>query len=308
MSLNDFQQTNAVGPDALFLLPQATSRTYAPTGTPPKQVIIQNLALSRLPAAMRNMGWDTAAALMQRWFDSPAWQMPEAWKEDKTQPHPMSLTAAQCDEGIVKMDWAMKFERCREAVLVAQSRLTTVNGIQRLKDLLENAGWKGEGSLALGSRTMSAPQMDALSQVNFAKFGDAWDVLDDMYGALGFATLKVGVVGKVFSEVNPTTKQVRNFFRIEHLGFYIRDHYDFNGPQYLGTWTEDRVLTKAETAFTLTAHGQLILRLKNGPFAAVTNGDFREYRSQTGRGGDFVIYSDVLWKKVDQVIDLGIWA
>jgi hypothetical protein len=45
--------------------------------------------------------------------------------------------------------------------------------------------------------------------------------------------------------------------------------------------------------------------LKGGPFATVTNGDFREYRDNTTKGGDFIIYSDVLWRKVDVVIDLG---
>lgn len=308
MSLNDFQQANALGRDAFYLLPQAESKTYAPTGTPPKQVVIQRLALSRLPAAMRNMGWDTAAALMQRWFDSPAWQMPEGWKEKDTQPDPMSLSAAQCDETIVKMDWAMKFDRCRDAVAVAESRLTTANGVDRLKYLLKISGWTGSGPLTLGSNTMSALQMDVLSQVNFAPFGDTFDVLDDMYGALGKATVKVGVVGHAFSEENPDNKKIRHLFRVEYIGFYIRDHYDFNGLQYLGTWTDDRLLTKTETVLTMTAHGQVIIRLKDGPFAAVTNGDFREYRNRTGKGGDFVIYSDVLWKKTDQIIDLGTWT
>jgi hypothetical protein len=308
MSLNDFQRANALAHDAFYLLPQAESQTYAPTGTPPKQVVIERLPLTRLPAAMRSMGWDTAAALMQRWFDSPAWQMPEAWKKKETQPDPTSLPAARCDESIVKMDWAMKFGRCRDAVAVAESRLTTANGITQLKERLEKAGWRGEGVFALGNKAVSARQMDASSQVNVAPLGELWDVLDDMYGALGKATVKVGVVGHAYTEEDSINGHTRYLFRVKHLGFYIRDHYDFNGLQYLGTWTEDRVLTKAETVFTMTAHGQVIVRLKDGPFAAVTNGDFREYRDKKGKGGDFIIYSDVLWKNVDQIIDLGPWA
>ncbi|MEZ2876264.1 DUF6402 family protein [Pseudomonas lundensis] len=308
MSLNDFQRTNATGPQALYQLPQTSSRTYSPTHTPAKKVVVQSLALSRLPGAMRAMGWHTSAALMQRWFDSPAWAMPEAWKEDKTQPHPSSINPIQRDESIVKMEWAIGFERCRKAVEVAESRLATPNGVKRLTDLLTKAGWSGKGSQPLGHYPMSALQMDVISQVNFAVFGGTWDVLDDMYGALGNATLKVGVVGEAFTERNPATKQLRHLFHVERVGFYIRDHYDFNGLQYLGTWTEDRVLTKAETAFTLSLHGQLVLRLKEGPFAAVTNGDFRDYRDKTGKGGDFIIYSDVLWKKSGQVIDLGGWV
>ncbi len=201
----------------------------------------------------------------------------------------------------------MKFERCRNAVTVAESRVATPNAIKLLKSRLKHAGWKGKDRFALGSINMSALHMDGLSQVNVAPLGEVWDVLDDMYGALGKAIVKVGVVGHALSEQNPETKEVRNLFHVEYLGFYVRDHYDFNGLQYLGTWTEDRVLTRAETVLTMTAHGQVIIRLKDGPFAAVTNGDFREYRNKTGKGGDFIIYSDILWKKFDQIIDLGTW-
>ncbi|MGN2388023.1 DUF6402 family protein [Pseudomonas viridiflava] len=306
MSLNDFQRTNAVGPDTYFALPQGVSRTYAPLDTPPKQVIIENLALSRIPGAMRNMGWDTAAALMQRWFDSPGWEMPADWKKPETQPDPMSLSPEQCDEDIVKMEWAMQFERCRTAIAVAESRLTTPNALLRLKKLLKKQGWHGSAPFKLGSTLMTARQIDVSSQVNFTEFGGAWDALDDMYGALGTATLKVGVVGEVFTKEHPITQQAQHYFRVEHLAFYIRDHYDFNGFQYLGTWTEDRVLTKAETVIAVTPQGNLIIRLKEGPFAAIANNHFRKYRDNTSNGGDFFIYSDVLWKKADPFIDLEI--
>lgn len=307
MSLNSFEPTNALGADALFVLPQGVSTTYAPTNTSPRQVSVEKLALSRLPGAMRNMGWGTAAALMQRWFDSPAWEMPGSWKTLQTQPSPMSIPDAQCDQRIVTMDWAMKFERCRRAVEVAESRLDTPKAVARLKQRLKDVRWQGDIPFGLGFRGMSAVQMDANSQVNFAELGDAWDDLDDMYGALGTATVKVGVVGNVFKDTNATTGVARVLLHITHLGFYLRDQYDFNGLQYLGTWTEDRVLTKIETAFSMTHQGHIILRMKSGPFAVVTNADFRAYREETGKGGDFLIYSDVLWRKTDQIIDLGLF-
>ncbi|WP_240364839.1 DUF6402 family protein, partial [Pseudomonas syringae] len=68
----------------------------------------------------------------------------------------------------------------------------------------------------------------------------------------------------------------------------------------------DRALTKTETVIAMTPQGKLIIRLKDGPFAAITNSHFREYRSTIGKGGDFFIYSDILWKKLDQIIDLGV--
>lgn len=144
MSLNDFQRTNAIGPDTLFALPHATSQTYAPTDTPPKEVIVEPLALTRLPAAMRNMGWYTAAALMQRWFDSPAWEMPEEWKRDKTKPEPVTLRPEVCDETIVKMDWAMKFDRCKDAVASVESRLASAPAIGLLEERLKTVDRKIE--------------------------------------------------------------------------------------------------------------------------------------------------------------------
>ncbi|WP_122670374.1 DUF6402 family protein [Pseudomonas viridiflava] len=306
MSLNDFKRTNALGPETYYALPQGASHTYAPTDTPAKEVIIQSLALSRIPEAMRNMGWHTAAALMQRWFDSPAWEMPGEWKGDKTKPAPLSLNPAHSDDSIVKMDWAMKFERCRDAVEAAKLLVASPNGVKQLEDRLKKAGWDGKSFFELGSTSMSSIQVDASTQINFTKFGEAWDVLDDMYGALGLATLKVGVTGNTFIENSPITLQPHRYFHVQHMGFYIRDNYDFNGFQYLGTWTENRVLTKIETVMTTTPQGHLVIRLRNGPFAVVTNGDFRDYRKEIGKGGDFIIYSDVLWEKTDQIIDLGL--
>lgn len=308
MSLNDFQRTNAVGPDTYFALPQGVSRTYAPLDTPPKQVIIENLALSRIPGAMRNMGWDTAAALMQRWFDSPGWEMPADWKKKETRPEPAALMPEQCDEDIVKMEWAMTFERCREAVASAESRLTSVPAIGLLKERLKHAGWDGRGSFRLGHENLGARQIDKSSQINIKNFGSTWDVADDMYGALGSATLKVGVIGEAVEIKNRSDEKPRFFFNIHKAGFYIRDHYDFNGLQYLGTWTEDRLLTKTETVIALTPQGNLIIRLKDGPFAAVTNENFRDYRAARHKGGDFIIYSDVLWKTIEKCIDLGDWT
>lgn len=304
MSLNDFAQADALGPDTLYLL-DATLDTAPGKHHPPKKVMVNRLALTRLPGAMRKMGWDTAAALMQRWFDSPAWTMPEVWKDDETRPDPRSLTAATCDDQIVKMEWAMRFPSCRKAVEIAEGRIATPKAVKLLQERLKVAGWVPGSTCDLGFYNMSALQMDAVSQVNIAVFGDELDTLDDMYGAIGVGTLKVGVVGNAYSEIDPLTDKTHHYFKISYLGFYIRDNYDFNGPQYLGTWTEDRVLSKSETIFSLTLAGQTIINVGNEPFAAVSNSDFRDYRTRHRRGGDFVIYSDVLWRKYDGVIELG---
>ena len=242
---------------------------------------------------------------MERWFESPAWEMPESWKKENTQPHPTALNTRNCDELIVRMDWATRFQSCREAIQVAESRIETPNAVHLLIKRLKTAGWVPGTLFDLGFHGMSAREMDAISQVNFVRFGESLDTLDDMYGALGKATLKVGVAGTAYSLVDAETGKPRHFFKVRYLGYYIRDNYDFNGPQYLGTWTADRVLTKAETIISLTPSEQSIVHIGTEPFAAINNPDFRRYRDKTGKGGDFVIYSDILWRKHEHIIKLG---
>ncbi|OLS60198.1 DUF6402 family protein [Pseudomonas putida] len=306
MSLKDFQQTTALGPDALFLLDGVTFDTSLGGRHRPKQIMINALPLSKVPVAMRKMGWHTSAALMQRWFDSPGWEMPESWKKDYGHPAPMGLTRAQCDESLVKMSWAMGYERCRAAVKEAESRLTTPNAVKRLRDLLRELGWKEGDVVSLGSISHSAREMDAFSQLNYTAFGSTEDPLDDMYGALGTATLKVGVVGQTFTKQDCETGRTRNYFKVEYAGFYIRDHYDFNGIQFLGIWTEDKVLTKSEMLRAAVPSGQSIYKWANDEFALVRNDHFRGYRAKTRMGGDYIIYSDILWKKLDRMIDLDV--
>lgn len=63
----------------------------------------------------------------------------------------------------------------------------------------------------------------------------------------------------------------------------------------------------AETAIAMTPDENWIVHLQEGPFAAITNADFRNYREKKDKGGDFIIYSDVLWRPINQVINLGVW-
>ncbi|WP_256721120.1 DUF6402 family protein [Pseudomonas putida] len=159
--------------------------------------------------------------------------------------------------------------------------------------------------MTLGSSRFSAREMDATSQVNFIALGSSEDPLDDMYGALGVATLKIGVIGKTLAKENPKTQRPHSYFQVERIGFYIRDHYDFNGTQFLGIWTGDRVLTKKEMMRASVPSGQSIYKWANDEFALVTNNDFRSYRNKTGMGGDYVLYSEILWRDSNLTIDLG---
>jgi Family of unknown function (DUF6402) len=86
----------------------------------------------------------------------------------------------------------------------------------------------------------------------------------------------------------------RPIFEVDKVGIYLRDAYDYNGFQALGIWNRDRILSKAESlGVVATSPGKIAGFL--GGFEPVFNSTFRDWRASTGRGGDFLIYSDVSW-------------
>jgi len=295
MSLNDFSNTNALESNALFVLPEARSVMSPVSKTEPKRVPAQRLEITSIPKAMRSMGWTTSARLMERWLSTPAWTMPPVVKKPGFDER--TLDTSHCDDTIVTMAWATRFERLQDAIAsVQRTSFHTRNGLALLNKRLD--GWDKTTPYKLGYYGMPVRSLEAQCQVNATQFGSLLSTLDDMYGALGDANLKIGVIGTAYRENG------RRLFHADHVGLYILDQYDFNGWQYLGTWTKDKVLTRGEATFAETYTGRRIVDLRSGPFAKVFNEDFREYRNRTGRGGDFVVFSDVLWQRVDKVFDL----
>ncbi len=67
---------------------------------------------------------------------------------------------------------------------------------------------------------------------------------------------------------------------LEQVGFHAYDSFDFNGDQSLGYWN---------------ASTNAVAKVFAPPGSdAVSNGDFRIWRTANGHGGDFPIYSDTL--------------
>jgi hypothetical protein len=154
-------------------------------------------------------------------------------------------------------------------------------------------------------------------QMNFKAFGGLSDTLDDFFGAINKATMKVAVVG----EASYSYEKKCDVFKVERLGFYIRDTYDFNEDGEglkawlndlagLGVWSKDRTLSKADTAIyrvnydavknkigtiPMRVAAALLLAARYPGFVPVDNGDFRKYQDKINKGGDYFVFSDVYW-------------
>ena len=120
-----------------------------------------------------------------------------------------------------------------------------------------------EGSFCPLNRPASQVESD---YVNTRPVGSLFDPLDDMYAALGKFNLRMAVSGYVKGKCAYVTS----------VGVYVRDSYDFVGDQNLGYWN-------SRTKYA----GRNFLKGDK-----VTNESFREHASKTGRGADFLVYSD----------------
>lgn len=270
--------------------------TTRPSGTDNGHVVkLDILHLDDIPGAMDAMGWPVSARMMRRWFANPLWQMPAAVRNGEISP--MTLEPSQYDDQIIRMDWVLGYPRAREACQWLLANWATPAGVKRLRERLINIGWH-EGRrnvIRLGSTHLSARELEAISQVNYAEFGSKLDILDDLYGALGIALLKLAVVGQTLPVLGGSV------FRVERVGIYVRDTYDFSDswpPEPLGVWGRSRCLSKAETAaymasYMAGAFGALAREFSG--FVPVFNRDFRRWQRAQRSGGDFMVYSDVKW-------------
>lgn len=286
----------------------AAERAPAATG--------RRLQLAEIPDVMEHkLCWPTAAALMRRWFTHPAYVMPRAEKLGEIDPR--RLLPSRIDERIVRMEWALGFPRPRSAYdAFLRGSWNTPNGRTLLARRIRAARAQGRvrsPTWRFGNLQLPAKVVDATCQTNiFNMESDAEnDPLDDWYGAMGRATIKVATSG-IVTELTPTRCRIV----IDQIGVYIRDTYDFvDGrliSQPLGFWNSHGV-TRQRTAGNLWFDVATQQRYTpaaarerqactaasgsaGGPPGAtyrVQNKHFAEYREAHRMGGDFTLFSDV---------------
>lgn len=262
-----------------------------------KTVVINRLKMTDLPKVMDKMGWTVAPRLMERWFECDAFVLGEELRE-KYFDDPLDIPAVHCNDIIVTMDWALKFERIRDAYNNIIRIINSYAAINKLHANIIAHKLFDDGS-RLGNIGMNARELNAHCQIQTQMFGSRTDTIDDLYGAIGLGMLQLAVVGEVQRGIN------KDSFRVDNIGVYLKDVYEFNGFQFLGCWTNENTFGKAEIlgraaaqAYRLTSPAAALTAKfikTDQPVFHVHNHDFRNYREKHGKGGDFIIYSDVKW-------------
>ncbi len=230
--------------------------------------------LTHIPRIMRHEGWQNAAILLDTWFGrlatvAPRYSTPET--------------------ATIRMDsWVLTFARAREVYeRLIQDRIWS-NPAARVEiaRMLRRKGLLGSVPQPFG-RLSDAVSLQDADYINQRAAGGYTDV-DDMTAALGNFNLRVVVAGTVRpASAAGTAGQTGYQVEIAEVGIYVRDSFDFEGNQYLGCWSDD------PDGFSPIMPPEPEFSFSPPMFSPVGNRDFREWRDRTGRGGDFLVFSDM---------------
>ena len=216
--------------------------------------------IRKIPTIMRNHHWLNAARLMDIWFAKPTSIAPNYGAPD---------TAS------IRMDaWVLTFPRARAVYDQLMNDRVWINTAAQAEigKMLRHKGCIAPISQPFGNLNQTVETHDA-DYINYRVVSFGVSELDDMSAALGKFTFRVLVSGWLTAG-GASGYQVA----ISEVGIYIRDSYDFQGEQDLGYWDD------ADNAVSMV-----------NPLSGtgVSNKDFRDWRSKNGRGGDFIVFSDI---------------
>ncbi|SFD82261.1 DUF6402 family protein [Paracidovorax konjaci] len=260
---------------------------------PPKT---RRFQLDDIPGVMRSrLGWPVAAALMDRWFRGAGFAISRPIKRSQSPNELHQLPAWQLEENTVTMGWALGFARVQAAVSRLQAQWHSPAAMVELQSKVTRQTGGRARPWRFGNLDQPAKVLDDTCQVNFLNVGRFTDPMDDFYGAMGEATLKIAVSGLV------TPKgPYRAAIAIDELGFYLRDSYDFNDDSFLsqplGFWGPRGVKRSPRSALDIPIDAQWMYADADEASRQsylVQNQHFRQWRALHGRGGDFMVVSDV---------------
>lgn len=227
------------------------------------------LTLTNIPRIQRRQGWLNGAVLLEKWISRPA----------STHPH-----YGAPDTTTIRMDdFVLTFPRAKAVydAIVAERIWANAAGRMELYRRLKAKGLltTAPNPVPFGTLTdpVEAVDKDFINQ-RFIK-NPLLPPLDDLTAALANFNLRVVVAGSVEPSAVPDTWRIA----VNQVGIYVWDSFNFEGFQPLGYW-DDATDTVSRSPFD------------SGTW--VDNSTFRDWRKTNGKGGDFLVFSDM------KIIDL----
>lgn len=245
--------------------PMSPADAGAPAPTPADTACkAKPIDLTKIPGVMDAKGWARGAALMRRWFANPPAIAPAYGASD-------TMT--------IKMAWVLGFSRAKTVYdsIFKDKIYVNIPAQGEIAKLLKLLG-KDKGGTFDFAKPVTA--LDPTYYINHRAVTDGiFGTLDDMAAALANFDLRAVVSGIVEKEAGKDGAPDRFKVSITEVGVYVQDSYDFEGSQQLGCWN---VCTND------------VGKISCGGGEYVSNEDFRNWRTANAKGGDFLVYSDVL--------------
>jgi hypothetical protein len=285
--------------------------------------------ITDIPDTMKKMKWPVAADLMNHWFSGKPWPTDDGGMDDKVKKHDVFAPKEYIEESIVKMSWVSGFERANSAIKHLRGGWNSPAGVTLIKSRLRRAfSGKASGCYPVAfNGVASVAEKFGYSNNKVVEFEQAGsDEVNELRAALANFNMRVIAEGVVVI----TDKSI--VFTPSQLGFYVEDSYDFNDgvalfSQILGYWNFDKLVTdpvegakaNAKLAVQMNAvmaesqyqgmRGQQSTQQKDEAvrryrelegkhYMLVQNSDFRDYRDLNKKGGDFRVYSDIMYEPV----------
>jgi len=298
-----------------------TSMTPASNKAGQSAIAPRKFGVSDIPAAMRKIKWPVAAALMDYWFAGKPWPTKDGGMSPAVKRHEALAEVPYVETSIVKMSWLTGFERANKVIKVLKSSWNNAAAIKQMQDkYLPTFQGKAPGVYPL-KFDGNARAVEAFGYANSrAVEFDLIDETDELRAALANFNLRVFVEGKVVVAID----RIQLF--VDRIGIYVEDAYDFvdsagfKPSQPLGYWNFEGIADPVSANAANIGMQQMQSDMARNPFASddsankmykelaearyyyITNSSFERYRSEHGKGGDFQVFSDVLYENVPLVV------
>lgn len=288
--------------------------------------IVRQFKVTDIPNAMDKMKWPVAASLMRHWFAGKPWPTDNGAMTQSVKDHLTLAEDPYVEDTIVTMGWLVQFERVGKIIEELKSVWNNDNAIAYMrKAMLPKFSSKAPGVYPL-KFDGKARAVEAFAYCNSRpiKFG-LIETTDELRAALANFNMRVFPEGKVVVSVD----SVQIF--VNRIGFYAEDAYDFNDSpddtisQPLGYWNFDGIANPVYANVANVGMAQVQADMGANPFVSpegsqkmykelqesryfyISNAHFVKYRSTFHKGGDFRVFSDVLYQPVAQVV-INLWS
>lgn len=241
----------------------------------------------KIPQIMDNLGWDKAANFLERWLNGKARVLTGNLDDDfdiiDNRPQMVNINWILRDDVDTDNRAQKAFDKLKDPdYFLSQAAREVLK-----EDLKDEFSKSGDNKINFGDFRVKGKALHQQhiqrSEVD-ANFSDTpFDPLTGAMGRFSFYGIPAGVATRDGND--------RVEVKVNVVGIYAVDSFDFNGFQLLGEWTPpsrvDKLPAPGDTGFGNTAS------------YSASNASFRKYRDATGLGADFLTMSTVDFVTLD---------